>query len=102
MASSSASHANDGAMRSSISLSLSEKMPRSSVASMDATDVPSTRTPCLYFSRRERQAPRPDCAVVPEGNGRVVSAAMGASERGQARRGGEARRERARAPCRGL
>mmetsp|Transcript_32051 Transcript_32051/g.83914 ORF Transcript_32051/g.83914 Transcript_32051/m.83914 type:complete len:232 (+) Transcript_32051:3064-3759(+) len=52
IASSSVSHANEGAMRSPISLSLSEKMPRSSVASMDATDVPSTRTP--YFSRMPR------------------------------------------------
>eukprot|EP00966_Prymnesium_polylepis_P084795 1962813-Prymnesium_polylepis.1 len=34
--------AKDGAIRSSISLSLSEKIPRSSVASIDATDVPST------------------------------------------------------------
>mmetsp|Transcript_34673 Transcript_34673/g.114873 ORF Transcript_34673/g.114873 Transcript_34673/m.114873 type:complete len:217 (-) Transcript_34673:1588-2238(-) len=47
-ASSSVSHAKEGAIRSPISLSLSEKMPRSSVASMAATDVPSTRTP--YFS----------------------------------------------------
>ena len=39
-------------MRSSISLSLSEKMPRSSVASIDSTDVPRTRTP--YFSRMPR------------------------------------------------
>mmetsp|Transcript_74449 Transcript_74449/g.205204 ORF Transcript_74449/g.205204 Transcript_74449/m.205204 type:complete len:217 (-) Transcript_74449:1203-1853(-) len=45
-------HANEGAMRSPISLSLSEKMPRSSVASMDATDVPSTRTP--YLARMPR------------------------------------------------
>mmetsp|Transcript_178 Transcript_178/g.283 ORF Transcript_178/g.283 Transcript_178/m.283 type:complete len:217 (-) Transcript_178:1648-2298(-) len=45
-------HAKEGAMRSSISFSLSEKMPRSSVASIDATDVPSTRTP--YLARMPR------------------------------------------------
>ena len=42
-------HAKVGASRAAISLSFSEKMPRSSVASIDATEVPSTRTP--YFSR---------------------------------------------------